>query len=143
MPGVPVQVAQPVAGPPRAIAAAGDSFNTGFAALPRSGDNPDLSWSTGDSADVASLYDRLVELYPRVPIHRILVARDGTKASDLPRQFGLAAAAGATLVTVQSGGNDVCAARDASRVTPVDCSGGRWRRRSRSLASACRMPASS
>ena len=118
--GLPAVVTPPVAGPPRSIAAAGDSFNTGFAALPKSGDNPGLSWSTGDSLAVASIYDRLVALYPRLRIHRILVARDGTKAADLPRQFLRAAAAGAQLVTVQSGGNDVCAARDAAHVTPAD-----------------------
>jgi lysophospholipase L1-like esterase len=117
--GVPLQVAPAVAGPPRSIAAAGDSFNTGFAALPKTGDNPDLSWSTGDSAEVGSIYDRLVALYPRLGIHRVLVARDGTKAAALPLQFRRAAAAGAQMVTVQSGGNDVCAARDAAHVTPV------------------------
>jgi len=117
--GVPVLVAGPVAGPPRSIAAAGDSFNTGFAALPKTGDNPGLSWSTGDNAGVASIYDRLAALYPHLSIHRILVARDGTKAADLPRQFRSAAASGAKMITVQSGGNDVCAARDAADVTPA------------------------
>ncbi|MDX6628706.1 MAG: hypothetical protein QOH00_952 [Gaiellales bacterium] len=118
--GVPVVVAPPVAGPPRSIAAAGDSFNTGFAALPGSGDNPDLSWSTGDSADVESVYDRLLSLSPDLRNHRLLVARDGSKVSDLPRQFLRAAAFHAHLVTVQSGGNDVCSARDAAHVTRAD-----------------------
>jgi lysophospholipase L1-like esterase len=117
--GVSVRVAPPVAGPPRSIAAAGDSFNTGFAALPKSGDNPDLSWSTGDSADVASMYSRLVALSPGLRHRGLLVARDGSKVSDLPRQFLRAAAFHARLVTVQSGGNDVCSARDASHVTPA------------------------
>ena len=116
--GMPVLVAPPVAGPPRSIAAAGDSFDTGFAAVPNSGDNPDLSWSTGTSADVASVYSRLVALSPGLGHRSLLVARDGSKVSDLPRQFRRAAAFGAHLVTVQSGGNDVCSARDASRVTP-------------------------
>jgi hypothetical protein len=115
--GVPVRVTAPVAGPPRSIAAAGDSFNTGFAAVPKGGDNPDLSWSTGDSADVASIYSRLVALSPGLRNHRLLVARDGSKVSDLPRQFLRAAAFHAGLVTVQSGGNDVCGARDAAHVT--------------------------
>ena len=118
--GVPVRVAPPIAGPPRSIAAAGDSFNTGFAALPKSGDNPGLSWSTGDSAAVASVYGRLVALSPRVRTRRLLVALDGSKVSDLPRQFERAAAFHARLVTVQSGGNDVCSARDAAHVTPDD-----------------------
>jgi hypothetical protein len=118
--GVPVRVAAPVAGPPRSIAAAGDSFNTGFAALPKSGDNPDLSWSTGDRTDVESLYGRLVAFSPELRGHSLLVALDGSKVSDLPRQFLRAAAFHARLVTVQSGGNDVCAARDAAHVTPAD-----------------------
>jgi hypothetical protein len=117
--GVPVVVAPPIAGPPRSIAAAGDSFNTGFAARPRSGDNPDLSWSTGDSADVGSIYGRLRVLSPGLRVERVVVALDGSKVSDLPRQFLRAAALHAQLVTVQSGGNDVCAARDASRLTPA------------------------
>ncbi|MDX6599496.1 MAG: hypothetical protein QOE87_3383 [Gaiellales bacterium] len=118
--GVPVRVAPPVAGPPTAIAAAGDSFNTGFAARPGTGDNPDVSWSTGDSADVASIYGRLTALAPALRPHRALVARDGSKASDLRRQFLDAAASHAQLVTVQSGGNDVCSARDVSRLTPPE-----------------------
>ena len=118
--GVPALVIPPVAGPPRSIAAAGDSFNTGFAAVPKSGDNPDLSWSTGDSPDVESVYSRLVALAPGLRNHRLLVAQDGSKISDLSRQFLCAAAFHAGLVTVQSGGNDVCAARDAAHVTPAD-----------------------
>ena len=67
-----------------------------------------------------SVYSRLVALAPHAQIHRVLVARDGSKISDLPGQFRQAADAGARLVTVQSGGNDVCAAQDAAHVTPAD-----------------------
>jgi lysophospholipase L1-like esterase len=115
--GVAVRVAAAVAGPPRSIAAAGDSFNTGFAARPSSGDNPDLSWSTGDDPRVKSIYDRLLPLSPGIRGRRLLVAVDGSKVSDLPKQFDRAAAFHAQLITIQSGGNDVCDARDESATT--------------------------
>lgn len=115
--GVAVRVAAAVAGPPRSIAAAGDSFNTGFAARPNTGDNPDLSWSTGDDPLVKSIYDRLLALSPGIRGHRLLVAVDGSDISDLPKQFDRAAAYHAQLITIQSGGNDVCDARDESAIT--------------------------
>ena len=112
-------MAPSVAGPPHSIAAAGDSFNTGFAARPKTGDNPDLSWSVGDDTQVASIYQRLAALTPSRRPQRFVVALDGSKVADLPRQFARAAALHAQLVTVQSGGNDVCAARDPSGLTPA------------------------
>jgi hypothetical protein len=116
--GIPFRVASAVAGPPQSIAAAGDSFNTGFAALPHSGDHPALSWSTGSDPSVLSLYDRLLPLAPSLRGHAKLVAVDGTKIESLPAQFARAAAFHAQLVTVQSGGNDVCDARDPDALTP-------------------------
>lgn len=112
-----VRVSPAVAGPPRSIAAAGDSFNTGFAARANTGDNPDLSWSTGDDPRVGSIYDRLLPLAPGIRGRRRLVARDGSEIAALPRQFARAADFHAQLITVQSGGNDVCDARDPSGVT--------------------------
>jgi lysophospholipase L1-like esterase len=112
-----VRVAPAVAGPPRSIAAAGDSFNTGFAARANTGDNPDLSWSTGNDPRVGSIYDRLLPLSPRIRGRRRLVARDGSEISALPTQFARAADFGAQLITIQSGGNDVCDARDPSGIT--------------------------
>ena len=68
---------------------------------------------------MASVFSRLVALTPRLRHRSLLVARDGSKVADLARQFVRAAAFRAQLVTVQSGGNDVCSARDAAHVTPV------------------------
>ena len=99
------------------IAALGDSFNTGFAARPRSGDNPDLSWSTGTDPRVLSVFARLSALPSRVPPRRILVAADGSKIADLARQIGAAADGGSDYLTVQSGGNDICSASEVTRVT--------------------------
>lgn len=114
------RVAEPLVGQPRTIAALGDSFNTGFAARPHSGDNPELSWSIGDDPAVGSMLRRLETLRPRLTIEGALVAKDGSKIADLPRQVARAADAGSDLLTIQSGGNDICAATTAEGITPVD-----------------------
>jgi lysophospholipase L1-like esterase len=112
----PVRVASPIVGPPSSIAALGDSFNTGFDAGASGGDVPALSWSTGDDARVDSLYLRLRELTSAVRPY--LIARDGSKIGDLARQMASAADHGAQLITVQSGGNDICSAKDPDHATP-------------------------
>jgi lysophospholipase L1-like esterase len=112
----PVRVASPIVGPPSSIAALGDSFNTGFDAGASGGDVPSLSWSTGGDASVDSLYLRLRELTPTVRPY--LIARDGSKIGDLARQMASAADHGAQLITVQSGGNDICSAKDPDHATP-------------------------
>jgi len=113
----PVQVAPPIAGPPSSIAALGDSFNTGFDAGTRRGDDPGLSWSTGDDATVDSVYLRLLQVNATTRNHRYLVAKDGSKVGDLARQMSLAADHRAQLITIQSGGNDICSAKDPDHAT--------------------------
>jgi lysophospholipase L1-like esterase len=114
---VPVQVASPITGPPSSIAALGDSFNTGFDAGSRRGDSPSLSWSTGDDSKVESVYLRLLAVNPAARNHRYLEAKDGSKIGDLARQMSLAADHHAQLITVQSGGNDICSAKDPDHAT--------------------------
>jgi hypothetical protein len=114
----PVRVAAPIVGPPSSIAALGYSFNTGFDAGPSGGDSPSLSWSTGDDPQVDSLYLRLLAMNPAARNHRYLVAKDGTKVGDLARQMSLAADHHAQLITIQSGGNDICSAKDPDSATP-------------------------
>jgi lysophospholipase L1-like esterase len=114
---VPVRVAAPIVGPPSSIAALGDSFNTGFDAGPSRGDAPSLSWSTGDDSQVDSLYLRLLAMNPAARNHRYLIAKDGTKVGDLARQMSLAADHHAQLITIQSGGNDICSAKDPDHAT--------------------------
>ena len=114
----PVLVARPIAVPPSSIAALGDSYNTGFDAGLQSGDSPGLSWSTGDDPKVDSLYLRLLAENPAARGHHYLVARDGSKIGDLARQIAVAADHHAQLLTVQSGGNDICSARDPDHATP-------------------------
>jgi lysophospholipase L1-like esterase len=111
----PVRVASPIVGPPTSVAALGDSFNTGFDAGPTRGDDPAFSWSTGSDPRVDSLYLRLKRVAPRVRPY--LIARDGSKVGDLARQMAGAADHGAQLITVQSGGNDICSARDPDHAT--------------------------
>jgi hypothetical protein len=113
----PLRVAAPIVGAPSSIAALGDSFNTGFDAGPRRGDDPSLSWSTGDDPDVDSLYLRLLAVNPAARTHRYLVAKDGTKVGDLARQMSVAADHHAQLITIQSGGNDICSAKDPDHAT--------------------------
>jgi lysophospholipase L1-like esterase len=113
----PVRVAGPVAGPPSSIAALGDSFNTGYAAGPSGGDAASLSWSTGDDPSVQSLYRRLLVVHPAIKGHTFMLAKDGTKVGDLARQMSLAADHHAQLITIQSGGNDICSARDPDHAT--------------------------
>ena len=115
---VPVRVAAPIAGPPSSIAALGDSFNTGFDAGSNRGDAPSLSWSTGNNPSVDSLYLRLLGESRAIEGHRYLIARDGSKIGDLARQMAIAADHGAQLITVQSGGNDICSAKDPDHATP-------------------------
>jgi lysophospholipase L1-like esterase len=115
---VAVRVAAPLAGPPSSIAALGDSFNTGFDAGTHRGDAPSLSWSTGDNPSVDSLYLRLLDENPAIEGHRYLIARDGSKIGDLARQMAIAADHRAQLITVQSGGNDICSAKDPDHATP-------------------------
>jgi lysophospholipase L1-like esterase len=112
-----VRVAGPIAGPPSSIAALGDSFNTGFDAGVQGGDAPSLSWSTGDAATVDSLYLRLLRTNHAIEGRRFLIARDGSKVGDLARQMAIAADHGAQLITVQSGGNDICSAKDPDHAT--------------------------
>jgi lysophospholipase L1-like esterase len=114
---VPVRIAAPIVGPPASIAALGDSFNTGFDAGTRRGDSPALSWSTGDDSKVESVYLRLLAVNPAARNHRYLEAKDGSKIGDLARQMSLAADHHAQLITVQSGGNDICSAKDPDHAT--------------------------
>jgi hypothetical protein len=113
------QVAAPIAGYPSSIASLGDSFNTGFAAGPGSGDDAARSWSTGSDPVVDSVYLRILAHNPRIRGHGYLVAVDGSKIHGLIAQAAAAAARQAAYITVQSGGNDLCGAHDASSETSL------------------------
>src|SRR5215218_7913730 len=104
---------------PNSIASTGDSLTraagTGF--LPWT-DNPAGSWSTGTTASVNSHYLRLLALNPKIRGHAYNDARSGAKMGELWTQMGSVISQKAQYVTVEMGGNDVCAPNEAA-MTPV------------------------
>ena len=104
---------------PKSIAATGDSLTraagTGF--LPWT-DNPAGSWSTGTDTSVNSHYLRLLALNPKIRGHNDNDARSGAKMGELASQMGAVVAQQAGYVTVEMGGNDVCASTETA-MTPV------------------------
>jgi len=106
---------------PNSIASTGDSLTraagTGF--LPWT-DNPAGSWSTGTDASVKSHYLRLLALNPKIRGKNYNDARSGAKMGELASQMGSVVSQKAQYVTVEMGGNDVCAANEASMTSVAD-----------------------
>jgi lysophospholipase L1-like esterase len=104
---------------PASMASTGDSLTraagTGF--LPWT-DNPAGSWSTGTTASVNSHYLRLLALNPKIRGKNYNDARSGAKMDELAGQMAKAVTQKVDYVTVEMGGNDVCAANE-SAMTPV------------------------
>ena len=95
---------------PASMASTGDSLTraagTGF--LPWT-DNPAGSWSTGTDTSVNSHYLRLLKLNPKIRGKNYNDARSGAKMEELAGQMAKAVTQRAEYVTVEMGGNDVCA----------------------------------
>jgi lysophospholipase L1-like esterase len=106
-------------GLPKSMASTGDSLTraagTGF--LPWT-DNPAGSWSTGTDPSVNSHYLRLLALTPKIRGNNYNDARSGAKMGELTTQMGTVVSQNVGYITVEMGGNDVCAANEAS-MTPV------------------------
>jgi lysophospholipase L1-like esterase len=106
---------------PKSIASTGDSLTraagTGF--LPWT-DNPAGSWSTGTDASVNSHYLRLLVLNPKIRGKNYNDARSGAKMGELSVQMDKVIAQRAEYVTVELGGNDVCADNEASMTSVAD-----------------------
>jgi lysophospholipase L1-like esterase len=104
---------------PSAMASTGDSLTraagTGF--LPWT-DNPAGSWSTGTDPSVNSHYLRLLALTPKIRGKNYNDARSGAKMGELASQMDRAVGQKVGYVTVEMGGNDVCASSE-SAMTPV------------------------
>lgn len=104
---------------PSAMASTGDSMTraagTGF--LPWT-DNPAGSWSTGTDTSVNSHYLRLLALTPKISGKNYNDARSGAKMGELATQMDKAVSQKVGYVTVEMGGNDVCASTE-SAMTPV------------------------
>lgn len=106
---------------PRSIASTGDSLTraagTGF--LPWT-DNPAGSWSTGTDQSVNSHYLRLLALTPKIRGKNYNDARSGARMGELSTQMGAVISQRADYVTVEMGGNDVCAANEGGMTSVAD-----------------------
>ena len=106
---------------PKSIASTGDSLTraagTGF--LPWT-DNPAGSWSTGTDRSVNSHYLRLLALNPKIQGKSYNDARSGAKMGELATQMGVVVAQRAEYVTVEMGGNDVCADTEGQMTSVAD-----------------------
>ena len=102
-------------GLPSSMASTGDSLTraagTGF--FPWT-DNPAGSWSTGTDPSVNSHYLRLLALNPKIRGKNYNDARSGAKMGELASQMDRVVSQRVDYVTVEMGGNDVCAANEAS-----------------------------
>jgi lysophospholipase L1-like esterase len=106
---------------PKSIAATGNSLTraagTGF--LPWT-DNPAGSWSTGTDTSVNSHYLRLLALNPKIKGHNYNDARSGAKMGEIAGQMGTVVSQRADYVTVEFGGNDVCASTETAMTSVPD-----------------------
>ncbi|MFF3940111.1 SGNH/GDSL hydrolase family protein [Streptomyces phaeofaciens] len=102
---------------PSSMAAVGDSITRGFDACAVLQDCPEVSWATGDSAEVKSLAVRLLGA-SKAATHSWNYAVTGARMADLPGQMARAAARKPQLVTVMAGANDACR-NSAAAMTPV------------------------
>jgi lysophospholipase L1-like esterase len=100
---------------PASMASTGDSLTraagTGF--LPWT-DNPAGSWSTGTDTTVNSHYLRLLALTPKIRGKNYNDARSGAKMGELSTQMDKAITQKVDYVTVELGGNDVCASSESA-----------------------------
>ena len=106
---------------PKSIASTGDSLTraagTGF--IPWT-DNPAGSWSTGTDQSVNSHYLRLLALNPKIKGKNHNDARSGAKMAELATQMERVVAQRVDYVTVEMGGNDVCAANENAMTSVAD-----------------------
>ena len=106
---------------PKSIAATGNSLTraagTGF--LPWT-DNPAGSWSTGTDPSVNSHYLRLLALNPKIRGHNYNDARSGAKMGELAGQMATVVSQRVDYVTVEFGGNDVCASTETAMTSVSD-----------------------
>ena len=106
-----------ITGYPDSIAGLGDSI-TRAVNSDALGDRPENSWVTGTNASVDSIYSRLLAVHPAIADNQFNEAVSGARMTDLDSQVQNAVAAGAELVMVFMGANDVCTSSESS-MTPV------------------------
>lgn len=104
---------------PSSLASMGDSitraFNTGAIAF---FDNPAGSWSTGSDPSVFSLHQRIVARRGTIPAYNYAIT--GARMADLPLQASLARSRGVAAVTIEMGGNDLCALTESGMTSVTD-----------------------
>lgn len=106
---------------PRTLAAIGDSITRAANVEPgKIGDDPRRSWATGEGDDdVDSLVERIRNASD-VDTRGVNVAFSGARMVDAPAQAAKAVDAGADVVTIELGANDVCAPDVAAMTQPAD-----------------------
>ncbi|HZC52525.1 MAG TPA: SGNH/GDSL hydrolase family protein [Mycobacterium sp.] len=107
---------------PNSIAGLGDSITRAADVCCWYGDHPGQSWSTGGAGwdGVASHYERLSVLHPKIAGHNYNDAVSGAKARDLPGQAAKAVGQGAQYVTVLIGANDLCTSSVSTMTSVAD-----------------------
>jgi lysophospholipase L1-like esterase len=100
------------------MAALGDSITRGFDACELFSDCPNVSWSTGAQAGLASQYELLSGRQPGLSGRAYNDARTGARAVDLEGQARQAVRQQVDYVTIMVGANDVCQPTEAD-MTPV------------------------
>ena len=106
---------------PKSIASTGDSLTraAGTGLLPWT-DNPAGSWSTGTDPSVNSHYLRLLALNPKIRGKNYNDARSGAKMAELATQMERVVSQRVEYVTIEMGGNDVCAANENAMTAVAD-----------------------
>ena len=111
-----------ITGYPSSIAATGDSITQAYdadSAFPP-GERPQYSWATGTSAQVDSIYARILAANPAITGNAFNDSVTGANMVDLPGQAANAIAQHAQLVTVEMGANDVCTSSPATMTSVAD-----------------------
>jgi lysophospholipase L1-like esterase len=104
---------------PGSVAAVGDSITRGFDACSVLSDCPEVSWATGDRAEVDSLAVRLLGR-DRAAGRSWNHAVTGARMADLAGQMTRAAAHRPELVAVMVGANDACRSSTSAMTSVAD-----------------------
>lgn len=113
----PVGAAEPY---PSSLASAGDSITRAYNTGAFLGDNVAGSWATGTTASVASIYSRVLAANSAISGKNYNDAVSGAKMADLAGQLRTVAGRGVDAVTVEMGGNDVCASSESAMTSVAD-----------------------
>lgn len=113
---------------PNSMATIGDSISRGALADDSiDPDQPEHVWSTGyDGGDACySHYERIRDANPGISGHNYNNAENGANSGDLLAQSNASVSQAVQYVTIEMGGNDVCA-DDTAGMTPVSTWEYRW-----------------